>query len=58
MEGKLEFTKKVVFKDQNDTILKIYNVGDTEKFFSKNDQYFVTPMGGIYFTEAKERRNE
>ena len=35
--GKIVFDKRVVFKDQTGNITRVYEVGDTEKFFCKTD---------------------
>lgn len=52
--GQIRFTRRVVFKDCTGTVTKIYEVGDTEEFFSKTSTYYITGMGGIYFNEAEE----
>jgi len=56
---KIRFTQKVVFKDQEGTVLKTYEIGDVETAAGFLDQgqgcgYFITPMGGIYNNEAEE----
>lgn len=53
----IEFTKRVVFKDCDGTVLKVYEVGDREVSTAKGNHYFVTSMGGIYFYEAREVSN-
>lgn len=50
----IKFIKRVVFSDQNGTIVKVYEIGDVVEYTAKADHYFVTSMGGIYFDEAKE----
>lgn len=54
--GTIRFTSVVQFKDHTGTILKVYNVGDTEKYTAKDEvrQYWITSWGGIWFNEAKE----
>lgn len=50
---KITFIKRVVFKDMNGIILKVYEVGDTETYTAIVDNlFYVTSMGGIYFDEA------
>ena len=51
---KIEFVIRVVFSDRDGNVLKVYEVGDQIEYSSKNEFYWVTPMGGIYFNEAKE----
>lgn len=51
---RIEITKEVVFKTQDGTILKVYPVGHILDNVHKADHYYVTPMGGIWFDEAKE----
>lgn len=55
---KIEFTKDVIFKDMHGTVLKTYSVGDQVICTAKTGHYWITPMGGIYFDEAKEIPNE
>lgn len=50
---KIRFTKRVTFKDQSGSVLRIYEVGDTCDAFSVTETYWVTTMGGIYFDEAE-----
>jgi len=50
----IRFIKQVVFKDRDGTVLLTYNPGDMERATAKHTNYFVTPMGGIYFDEAEE----
>jgi len=52
--GTIEFTKEVVFKDREGTILKTFNVGDRISFTAKTSTYWVCSPGGIWFDEAKE----
>ena len=49
----IEFTTSVVFKDWHGTIVKTYHPGDIVKASAETPYYFITPMGGIYFDEAK-----
>lgn len=49
----IEFTKQVVFKDCEGTVLKVYEIGDRVTATAKAPHYFVTGMGGIYFDEAR-----
>lgn len=51
---KIEFTKEVTFKDQHGTVLRVYAVGEQISYTAKAGPYWVTPIGGIYFDEAKE----
>jgi hypothetical protein len=50
----IRFKKQVVFKDCEGTVIKTYEIGDTEEYFGvmEKGQYYITSMGGIYFTEA------
>ena len=48
------FTKQVVFRDRNRTVLKVYEIGDTVEYTAKTDTYYITSMGGIWFEEAQE----
>ena len=50
----IEITKEVVFRDCVGTELVRYRVGDRIRATAKSDTYFVTGMGGIYFSEARE----
>lgn len=52
--GTIAFTQQVVFKDSSEVISHSYEEGDVLPFYSKNNSYWVTPVGGIYFDEAKE----
>lgn len=47
------FTQSVVFKDRTGATLKTYEVGDVVVATAQTSNYFVTPMGGIYDTEAR-----
>lgn len=49
----IRFTHKVVFSDRDGNVLQTYNVGDEIAATAENNHYFVTSMGGIYFTEAE-----
>lgn len=51
---KISFIKRVEFRDQKGMLLKVYEIGDEVEYTSKSNHYWVTPMGGIYFDEAKE----
>ena len=51
---KIEMTREVVFKTQDGTILKVYALGQIIDNVYKAEHYYVTPMGGIWFDEAKE----
>lgn len=51
---KIEMIKEVVFKTQDRVVLKVYVVGQVIDNVHKAEHYYVTPMGGIWFDEAKE----
>ena len=53
----IEFIKEVTFKDMHGIILKVYNAGDRVSYTAKAANYWITPMGGIYFDEALEVNN-
>lgn len=53
----IRFTKRVEFRDQNRTLVKAYDVGDTCRASGCTETYFITPMGGIYFDEAEAVEN-
>jgi hypothetical protein len=50
---KIRFKKRVVFKDQSGTVLRVFEVGDTFDATTATESYWVTSMGGIYFDEAE-----
>jgi hypothetical protein len=48
------FTKQVTFLDRTGTTLKVYEIGDkVMATFKYPGGHYITPMGGIYFDEAK-----
>lgn len=54
----IEFIQRVTFKDNQGSVVKVYEVGDIEEWFCRVGQsgsdYFVTGIGGIWTTEAME----
>jgi hypothetical protein len=40
----IRFTQRVVFKDCTGTVTKVYEIGETEEFFSKTETYYITRM--------------
>jgi len=48
----IKFTKRVVFRDMNQNVQKVYEIGDTCNATHDTGAYFVTAMGGIWHDEA------
>lgn len=51
---KIRFTKEVTFRDSEGTTIAAFDVGDVIQASCDTGHYFVTPIGGIYHTEAEK----
>ena len=55
---RIKITKKVTFRNRYGDVLAEHEVGAVIEASAKGTHYYVTPMGGIYFDEAREIENE
>ena len=50
---KIRFTKRVIFKDREGTVLRTFEVGDIHEATADAGCYWVSSPGGIYKDEAE-----